>query len=93
MWNRRTACTVICRCLRHPAALPAARHLEELRAVCNPKAPGGVEFVPELVHNRSGMGSHVALVDLNKDGAVDIITSTVRGTFIFWNNRGARASR
>ena len=55
------------------------------RTVRNSKAPGGAEFVPELVHNRSGMGSHVALVDLNKDGAPEIVTSTKRGTFIFWN--------
>jgi hypothetical protein len=25
-------------------------------------------------------------VDLNKDGAPEIITSTKRGTFIFWNS-------
>jgi hypothetical protein len=56
------------------------------RTVRNPKAPGGAEFVPELIHNRSGVGSQLALVDLNKDGAVEIITSTRRGTFIFWNN-------
>ncbi len=56
------------------------------RTVRNPKAPGGAEFVPELIHNRSGIGSTVALVDLDKDGAIDIITSTKRGTFIFWNN-------
>jgi len=49
------------------------------------KAPGGARFVPELVHNRSGAGSDVTTADLNKDGAVDIITSTDRGTFIFWN--------
>jgi 3-keto-disaccharide hydrolase/VCBS repeat protein len=55
------------------------------RTVRNPKAPGGAEFVPELIHNRSGMGSHAAVVDLNKDGAPEIITSTKRGTFIFWN--------
>ena len=55
------------------------------RTVRNPKAPGGAEFVPELVHNRSGMGSLAAVADLNKDGAIDIITSTRRGTFIFWN--------
>ncbi|MGE0406189.1 MAG: FG-GAP repeat domain-containing protein, partial [Candidatus Korobacteraceae bacterium] len=55
------------------------------RTVRNPKAPGGAEFVPHLIHNRSGMGSHVALVDLNKDGMLDIITATRRGTFIFWN--------
>lgn len=56
------------------------------RTVRNPKAPGGAEFVPELIHNRSGIGSTAAMVDLNKDGAVEIITSTRRGTFIFWNN-------
>ena len=56
------------------------------RAVRNAKAPGGAEFVPELVHNRSGVGSHLSVVDLNKDGSAEIITSTKRGTFIFWNN-------
>ncbi len=55
------------------------------RTVRNPKAPGGAEFVPELIHNRSGMGSLAAVADLNKDGAPEIITSTKRGTFIFWN--------
>jgi len=61
------------------------------RTVRNPKAPGGAEFVPELIHNRSGIGSQAAVVDLNKDGAVDIITSTKRGTFVFWNNwKGAK---
>lgn len=59
------------------------------RTVRNPKAEGGAEFVPELIHNRSGVGSHLAAVDLNGDGAVDIITSTNRGTFIFWNQMHA----
>jgi hypothetical protein len=56
------------------------------RTVRNPKAPGGAEFVPELIHNRSGVGSGLAVADLNKDGAPELITSTKRGTFIFWNN-------
>jgi hypothetical protein len=56
------------------------------KTVRNPNAPGGAEFVPEQIHNRSGVGSHLAAVDLNGDGAMDIITSTDRGTFIFWNN-------
>ena len=60
------------------------------RTVRNPKAPGGAEFVPELIHNRSGVGSHLAAVDLNKDGSAEIITSTKRGTFIFWNNWKAK---
>jgi hypothetical protein len=51
----------------------------------NPKAAGGAEFVPELVHNRSGVGSHIATGDLNKDGTADIVTSGASGTFIFCN--------
>lgn len=55
------------------------------RTVRNPNAPGGAEFVPELIHNRSGAGSDVHAADLNQDGLMDIISSTNRGTFIFWN--------
>jgi hypothetical protein len=58
------------------------------RTVRNKNAPGGAEFVPELIHNRSGAGSQITAIDLNKDGAVDILTSTNRGTFIFWNTPG-----
>lgn len=57
------------------------------RTVRNAKAPGGAEFVPELIHNRSGAGSDVLATDLNKDGALDVVTSTNRGTFIFWGAR------
>jgi hypothetical protein len=52
--------------------------------VRDPKAPGGARFVPHLIHNRSGVGSALAAVDVNKDGAVDILTSTNRGTFVFF---------
>jgi hypothetical protein len=55
------------------------------RAVRNRDAPGGIEFVPELIHNRSGVGSGFKVADLNQDGAPDIITAVNRGTFIFWN--------
>jgi hypothetical protein len=55
------------------------------RAVRNPKAPGGAEFVPELIHNRSGVGSHLGVGDLNKDGTTDIVTSGASGTFVFFN--------
>ncbi len=55
------------------------------RTVRDPKAPGGARFVPELINNRSGVGSQFAVVDLNKDGKPDIVTSTNRGTFIFFN--------
>ena len=57
------------------------------RLVRNPKAPGGAEFVPELIHNRSGVGSQIVAGDLNKDGLIDIVTSTNRGTFLFFGNK------
>ena len=63
------------------------------RTVRNPKAPGGAEFIPELIHNRSGAGSTLLAVDLNKDGAMDIVTSTNRGTFIFWGKPGDKKQR
>lgn len=57
------------------------------KTVHDPEAPGGASFVPELIHNRSGAGSEITAVDLDQDGAKDIITSTNRGTFIFWNKQ------
>jgi Domain of Unknown Function (DUF1080)/FG-GAP-like repeat len=54
------------------------------QTVRNPKAPGGAEFVPHLIDNRSGAGSNLKAIDLNKDGAMDIITATRFGTYIFW---------
>jgi hypothetical protein len=53
------------------------------RTVRNPKAPGGAEFVPELVHNRSGVGSTLEIADINKDGKPDIATANAYGTHVF----------
>lgn len=57
------------------------------RCIRNPKAPGGAEFIPEVIHNRSGVGSGFKVADLNGDGAPDIITANNRGTFIFWGKQ------
>jgi hypothetical protein len=57
------------------------------RLVRNPKAPGGAEFVPELIHNRSGVGSQLLSIDLNRDGVLDLMTATNRGTFLFFGNK------
>ena len=62
------------------------------KTVRDPKAPGGARFVPELIHNRSGAGSDVLAVDLNHDGAIDIVTSVRGGAYIFWGIPGKQAS-
>jgi len=64
------------------------------KTIRDPKATGGARFVPELIHNRSGVGSMIEVADLNRDGAIDIMAATIRGGFIFWNTptRGARGS-
>jgi 3-keto-disaccharide hydrolase/FG-GAP-like repeat len=60
----------------------------------NPKAPGGAEFVPELVHNRSGAGNAVTAFDVNKDGFMDILSATDRGLFVFFGKaRGGAAAK
>jgi hypothetical protein len=53
------------------------------KTVRNKTAPGGAEFVPELVHNASGAGSQIVATDLNKDRVNDIITSGELGAFVF----------
>ncbi len=63
------------------------------RTVRNPKAEGGAEFIPELIHNRSGVGSQFVVKDLNGDGAPDVVTSGPKGTFIFWNQMHSSTHR
>jgi len=60
---------------------PAAIYI--YRTVRNPKAPGGAEFVPELVHNRGGVGSAFEVADINKDGKPDIAVANAYGTQVF----------
>jgi hypothetical protein len=57
------------------------------KTVRNRNAPGGAEFVPELVHNASGAGSQIIALDLNKDGVNDIVTSGELGAFAFFGRR------
>ena len=54
------------------------------KTVRNAKAPGGAEFVPELIDSHTGVGSDVLAVDLNHDGVMDIVTASRFGTFIYW---------
>jgi hypothetical protein len=59
------------------------------RTARNAKAPGGAEFVPELVHNRSGVGSAFEVIDLNKDGRLDIAVAGAYGTHVFLSKPAA----
>ena len=49
------------------------------------KGPACQGFFPgELIDNASGAGSTLQAAELNKDGAVDMVTGNKLGTFIFW---------
>jgi hypothetical protein len=61
--------------------------------VRDPKAPGGARLVPHLIDNHSGAGSDVLAIDLNKDGAMDIVTATRFGSFIYWGEGSKKRTR
>jgi hypothetical protein len=62
------------------------------KTVRNKNAPGGADFVPELVHNASGAGSQIVAIDLNKDRVNDIVTSGELGAFVFFGKPRAKAA-
>jgi hypothetical protein len=43
----------------------------------------GVDFVPYLVDNDSGVGTQVVVGDVNGDGLPDIVVGNKRGCFVF----------
>jgi hypothetical protein len=63
------------------------------RTVRDAKAPGRATFVPELVHNRSGVGSAFEVMDLNKDQRPDIAVATAFGTHVFLSKPGEPRSQ
>ena len=72
-----------------------AAYLLLYHGVRDAKAPGGVRFVPEVIHNRSGVGSRLTVADVNKDGIPDVVTAGVHGAFVFFGkpssvHRGSR---
>jgi hypothetical protein len=55
----------------------------------NHQIPGASKVQRDLAlygprDNRSGAGSKLKAVDLNKDDAMDIVTATRFGTYVFW---------
>ena len=55
------------------------------KTIRDKSAPGGARFEPHQIDNHSGGGSDLLVADMDKDGKLDIVTSTRFGTFIFWN--------
>jgi hypothetical protein len=60
------------------------------KTVRDPKAPGGARFVPELIDDNSGAGDNLLAVDLNGDGAIDIVAATKRGLYVYWGKPAAK---
>jgi len=75
-----------------PRILARLAEVPGLEAICagDAPAPGGARFVPELVHNRSGIGSSFELMDINKDGTPDIATAGAYGAYVFLSKPTAR---
>ena len=42
----------------------------------------GVQFIPHMIDDDSGVGTQVTAVDLNGDGIPDVIVSNKKGTFL-----------
>ncbi|MCM8534574.1 MAG: FG-GAP-like repeat-containing protein [Lentisphaeraceae bacterium] len=43
---------------------------------------GGVKYIPQPIDNDSGIGVSFTVKDLNEDGALDVMTSSKKGTFV-----------
>lgn len=59
------------------------------------KSGGQVEWAPHVINNYVGVGTQIAVADLNKDSKPDVLTAGRKGAFVFLNNLprgGARAT-
>ena len=50
------------------------------------KSGGQVEFVPNIINNYAGIGTQIAVVDMNGDKRPDVLTAQRKGAFVFFNN-------
>lgn len=49
--------------------------------------PGGVDFIPHLIHDDSGVGTQVAAGDIDQDGLIDVVSGNKKGTHIHLQKR------
>jgi hypothetical protein len=57
------------------------------------KAGGQVEFAPNIINNYVGLGTQIAVVDMNGDKKPDVLTAARKGAYIFFNNVPRASSR
>ena len=58
------------------------------------RKPGGqVEFVPHMINNYVGLGTQIAVTDVNGDKKPDVLTAARKGAYIFFNNVARASSR
>ena len=50
------------------------------------KSGGQVEFVPNIINNYAGIGTQIAVLDMNGDKRPDVLTAQRKGAYIFLNN-------
>ncbi|MEP6756985.1 MAG: VCBS repeat-containing protein, partial [Chthonomonadales bacterium] len=61
---------------------PAVIYWYELK-----RKAGTVEFIRHQVDNDSGVGTQFQVIDVNKDGLLDIVTANKKGVFVFLQER------
>jgi hypothetical protein len=49
-----------------------------------------VSFEPHMINNNSGLGTQIWAVDVNGDGAPDVLTTARKGAFVFLNRTRTR---
>jgi len=53
-------------------------------------APGGARYMPHLIDDASALGTQIEAVDVNGDGAPDVLTASKLGAFLFLTQRGGK---
>ncbi len=80
------------RFMAHQGKDPGAFQEPVVYVFYNTEKDGAIDFVPELVHNDSGVGVEVNAVDLNGDGALDIVSGNKKGLAIHLQTKRSAVS-
>lgn len=53
---------------------------------------GRVSWIPHMINNRVGIGTQMAVTDVNKDHSPDVVIAARRGVAVFLNHRASKDS-